>query len=89
MPPARKVEAAPAVDRRDPLLRYQLITVTSDSGVWKAFIKDLLVNDSRFVGIGEKIGGCKLLVIAADKMSVRLKPSSGPEFTVKRGQPAR
>jgi hypothetical protein len=84
------VAATPAVDRHDPLYRYQLITLNADKTPVKAFIKDLLVGEAQQIQIGEMIGDCKLIGISLKDVSVRLKPPTGAEFTLSRGnRPAR
>ena len=83
--PAPTAPTPPPVDRHDPLLRYQLITLNADKGVPKAFIKDLLVGESRQIEVGETIGDCKLTSISMAEKSIRLKPPTGPEFTLRRG----
>jgi hypothetical protein len=88
-PPAPKVKAAPAVDRRDPLLRYQLLTLGTYSGIQKAYVKDLLVGSAKLIKVGETIGDSKLIEILPQAQSIRLKPTTGPELTIKRIASAR
>ena len=63
------------------------MTITSFNGVEKAYIKDRTENEATFVKTGETIGDCKVIEILAQKKSVRLKPTEGPEFTIKYPEP--
>ena len=85
--PAPKAE--PAVDLRDPANRYKLMSVNNFNGTVKAFIKDLLVGQPKLIKVGEEIGDSKLVDIARDWKSVRLKPPAGPEVNLKLNAPAK
>lgn len=87
-PSTKKAVPLVPVDWNNPLIRYRLITLNADKAPIKAFIKDLLLGDSKQIQVGEMIGDCKLIGISLGEMSVRLKPRTGAEFTLKRGDPA-
>lgn len=84
--PAPKVEAPPAVDRHNPLQRYELVTLGTYQGIQKAYIKDLLDGNASLLKIGESIGDCTLVEITPERDSVRLKPAQGADFSIKRGR---
>lgn len=84
--PAPRIEAPPAIDRHDPLVRYELVTFGTYQGIQKAYIKDLLEGNASLLKTGETIGDCTLVEIVPQRDSVRLRPAQGAEFSIKRGR---
>jgi hypothetical protein len=87
--PAPKVKAAADKRPLDPTVRYELIRVQEFQGLQKAYIMDHSVERASLIKLGERIGDCMLVEILPGNNSVRLKPSTGPAFTVTRAQPAK
>jgi hypothetical protein len=79
-----KPKPKPVVDPHDPRTRYQLLTIGRYEGYQKAFIKDLVLEESKLLRVGEKIGDCKLVGIYPAAKTIRMKPSKGAMFNVKR-----
>lgn len=67
--PPQKTKAAPEFDRHDPLVRFQLLTVSTYSGVQKAYIKHILVGESRLIKVVETIGECRLVKLSIQDQS--------------------
>jgi len=62
-----------------------VIAISVVGGRQKAFIKDLLEDESKLLQVGDSIGDAKVLEISKAAGVVRLKPETGEELTLRAG----